>query len=364
MADGVLERDAAAPRPAVPGDPEPVDGLIVPAFADWHVHWVQLGIRRADRSDLLKWLVRTTWPAELAFMDAETCRQHVPDAVASMVKSGTAAGAVWGSPSAASADAFLQAAPESFLCGPAVMTRNGPPELLSTPEAAVAGLEALIAKHGDRAVVTPRFALSCDQETLAELGALALRSGGWVQTHLSENEDEVSEVARLFPESKDYLDVYERRGLVGPRTLLAHAVHVSDDELARIAARRAIVVHCPTSNRALGSGTMPLERVRAAGVKWVLGSDVGAGPHLNMLDAIACAMDVHPAGSITHVELFHRATLGLRALAGGHIEERAPTIGHRAGALVVPMPAGVDPGTDDAEAVFGALVDRWRQAVA
>jgi guanine deaminase len=328
LADGVVDPALPAPRPAAAGDPEPVDGLIVPAFADWHFHWVQLGIAGADRTDLLRWLVRTTWPAERRFADAATARAEAPGAVERLRSCGTLAGAAWGSPHAVSAEAFLAAAPASFLCGPAVMTRNGPPELLASTD----GLADLLRAHPSRAVVAPRFALSCDEGTLAALGALAAESGVWIQTHLSENADEVAEVGRLFPAARDYLEVYERAGLVGPRTLLAHAVHVSDDELARIAAARAVVVHCPTSNTALASGRMPLARLRAAGVAWVLGSDVGAGPDPCLLDVIAEALDVHPTGAVSAVELFHRATLGLRALEEGLTDSssrgrRRPTAG-------------------------------------
>jgi guanine deaminase len=241
------------------------------------------------------------------------------------------------------------------------MTSGDPPDLVRPLADAIADLERLHARFGDRLVVSPRFALSCDEATLAALGAFAAERGLLVQTHLSETPDEVAAVRTRFPGARDYLEVYERAGLVGPRTLLGHVIHVSDGELARIAAARAVVVHCPTSNRALGSGRMPLERLRAAGVKWVLGSDVGAGPSLCLLDAIAESLDAHAgAAPLDAAELLHRATVGHAALVAGRTEEDLPC-GGRPGAIVVRRPDAPPLRPGDAAALLERLVGGWRR---
>ena len=358
LADGVVDRELAAPRPATRDDPPPVDGVIVPAFADWHFHWVQRGIAGRGGQELLRWLHRTTWPEEKRFADADVCRREAPGAVAALRRAGTLAGAAYGSSHAESAAAFLGAAPASFLCGPSVMTTGGPPALRRGLADTLREIESLADRFGARVVVSPRFALSCDDTTLAALGELARRRGLAVQTHLAETGDEVAAVARAYPSARDYLDVYARAGLVGPRTLLGHAIHVSDDELTRIADAGAIVVHCPTSNLALGSGRMEVERVREHGVRWVLGSDVGAGPQLSMLDPIAAALAIHDGfAGVTAVELFHRATLGAEAVLGGRTELRQRTCGDRPGALVLPWDGPPPrPGTPP-ESVFRALVE-------
>jgi len=274
---------------------------------------------------------------------------------------GTAGGAAYASPHAAAAAAFLDAAGGGFVCGPAVMTAGEPPGLVRTPAEAMADLERLHACFGDRLVVTPRFALSCDAATLAALGAFANARGLLVQTHLSETPDEVALVRARFPGARDYLDVYERAGLIGPRTLLGHVIHVSDGELARIAAAGAIVVHCPTSNRALGSGRMPLERLRAAGVKWVLGSDVGAGPSLCMLDAIAGAQDAHAGvAPLDTAELLHRATVGRAAVTAGRTEEDLPCA-LRPGAVVIAGRGAASGARGDALALLHELLLGWRR---
>jgi guanine deaminase len=341
LEDAVVAADLPAPRPATRDDPPRVEGLIVPAFADWHFHWVQLGIAGRGGEQLLAWLERTTWPEEKRFADAAVCRDEAPRAALRLRRAGTLAGASFGSPHVESAAAFLGAAGESFICGPAVMTTGGPSALRRGLVETLRELELLADRFGARVAVSPRFALSCDDTTLAALGDLARRRGLPVQTHLAETGNEVDAVRRAFPSARDYLDVYQRAGLVGPRTLLGHAIHVSDDELARIAAADAAVVHCPTSNLALGSGRMELERLRAHGVRWVLGSDVGAGPDPSMLDVIGAALAVHEGiAPVTATELFHRATLAPHAVLGGRTEVRQERCGDRPGALVVPWSGG------------------------
>jgi guanine deaminase len=130
--------------------------------------------------------------------------------------------------------------------------------------------------------VTPRFAVSCTAELLRESASLARDLGCWWQTHLSEDVEEIAEVRRLFPEARDYVDVYDRAGGLGPRSILAHAIHLSPDEEARLAATGARVAHCPTSNLFIGAGVMPLGSRLAAGIGVGLGSDVSGGPELSM----------------------------------------------------------------------------------
>ncbi len=126
--------------------------------------------------------------------------------------------------------------------------------------------------------VTPRFAVSCSAELLRESAALAARTGTWWQTHVSEDAGEIAEVARLFPEARDYVDVYDRAGGLGARTILAHAIHLSAAELARLVETDTRIAHCPSSNLFLASGIMPLARYREAGLGVGLGSDVAGGP--------------------------------------------------------------------------------------
>jgi len=134
-----------------------------------------------------------------------------------------------------------------------------------------------------------------------------LEAGAYLQTHLSEDGGEMGEVRRLFPEARDYLDVYDLAGGLGPRTILAHAIHLSPREVARIAESGSHVAHCPASNLFLGSGNMPLARYLDEGISVGLGSDVAAGPELSLFGVMR-------AGAYTH------NTLGSEAAARGSLD--------------------------------------------
>jgi guanine deaminase len=133
-----------------------------------------------------------------------------------------------------------------------------------------------------RYAFTPRFALSCSADMLRESASLASHYGTYWQTHVSEDRGEIEQVGRRFPEAADYLDVYDRAGALGERSILAHAIHLSDRELARVAESGSRIAHCPASNLFLASGAMPLARTLAAGAVVGLGSDVAGGPDLSV----------------------------------------------------------------------------------
>jgi len=169
-ADAVIEPGLAAPRGPVRGDPEPVDGVLVPAFADWHLHWVQLGMPAAAGRELLEWLAHVAWPAEERFGDPQVALDAAPAVVARLREVGTLAGAAYGSPHDATVRAFLNAAPGGFVCGAAVMTAGRPAALRRSAREMLDEIAATADAHGSRVVVTPRFAISCDRDTLAALG--------------------------------------------------------------------------------------------------------------------------------------------------------------------------------------------------
>jgi guanine deaminase len=150
--------------------------------------------------------------------------------------------------------------------------------------------------------VTPRFAVSCTAELLRESAALARSTGAWWQTHVSEDDGEIAEVARLFPDADDYLDVYDRAGGLGERTILAHAIHLSPREVARVVETGTRVAHCPASNLFIGAGVMPLGAYLEAGMSVGLGSDVSGGPEASIF-------------SVMRIGAY--AQMAKRALAGG-----------------------------------------------
>jgi guanine deaminase len=144
---------------------------------------------------------------------------------------------------------------------------------------------------------SPRFAVACSEKLMRSAAEMAARFGAYLQTHLSENREEIEKVHHLYMGARDYTHVYEKYGLLTPKTMLGHCVHLTGREIAAIATAQANVAHCPSSNLFLGSGLMKLDQILKAGIAVGLGSDVAAGPELNMWQVMRAAIDVQKARS-------------------------------------------------------------------
>jgi guanine deaminase len=142
---------------------------------------------------------------------------------------------------------------------------------------------------------SPRFALACSDRLMRAAGEMAREFGCYIQTHLAENREECERVKHIFPTARDYTDIYDKAGLLGPRTILGHCIHLSDRERDVLAAAGASVAHCPTANLYLSSGIMPLAEHLAAGLKIGLGTDVAAGPELNLWQVMRSAIESQKA---------------------------------------------------------------------
>jgi guanine deaminase len=290
--------------------------LLLPAFVDAHVHLPQLPVRGCYGVPLLPWLARHVYPAEAAFADPAHAAAEAERFFRALASAGTGTAAVFATVHPAATQRAFEAAEASGLrivMGKVLMDRAAPPALL---EPAREGIRATLDLAGRwegagggrlHVAVTPRFAPACSAELLAGAGAAARDAGLRVQTHLAESADEIDAVRRSFPEAPDYLAVYEHAGLAGERSIFAHSIHLGESEFARLAAAGSAVACCPTSNAFLGSGAFPLATARRAGVEIGLGSDVGAGPQLSILDAgrHLSYLEKPPAE-----EILYRATLG------------------------------------------------------
>ena len=274
--------------------------LITPGFIDTHIHFPQTDIIAAHGEQLLDWLERHTFPAEAAFADPAHAAEAADFFVRELLRNGTTTAMVFGSVHKGSVEALFAAAlarDMRLIAGKALMDRNAPPGLTDTVETGRADMQDLIARwHGKGRLgyaVTPRFAISCSDAQLAMAGeVLAEHPTVWMQTHLAENLREIADTAALFPGARDYLDVYAGFGLVGPRSVFAHCVHLDDDGFERLAEAGSAIAFCPTSNLFLGSGLFPLGRARAQGVKVGIGTDVGAGTSFSVLHTLGEAYKV------------------------------------------------------------------------
>lgn len=271
---------------------ERIDGLIVPGFVDAHVHYPQFNRIASHGEQLLDWLDRHIFPAEQAFADPVHAAAVANAFLDELLRHGTTSALVFGTVHPGSVDAFFTAAAARGLrmaCGKVLMDL-GPDGLRDTPDAARAETEGLIRRWHGRGrmtyAVTPRFVLTSSDAQLAVAGELvAAHPGVLMQTHLSENTREVAEVAARFPGAADYLDVYDRFGLVTARSVFAHGIHLPDRSCARLAESGAGIAVCPGSNFFLGSGMFDFAQAAAHGVRIGLGSDIGAGTTLSLLHA-------------------------------------------------------------------------------
>jgi guanine deaminase len=267
------------------------DSLLLPGFVDCHVHYPQVRMIGAMGLELMDWLRERALPEEARLADSGYAAEVAFEFVRSLVAAGTTTALVFGSHFPGAQEALFEAALSRGLrvaSGLVVSDRGLLPELHVSPSAAVDASRELIERwHGRgllRYAVTPRFSASCSEEMLAACGQLADDAEDLLfTTHLNETLEEISLVSSTFPWARDYLDTYERYGLLGDRSVFAHDVHPSDDELRRLAVAGATVAHCPSSNAFLGSGLFPLRRHLDAGVRVALGCDVGAGTGLSML---------------------------------------------------------------------------------
>jgi guanine deaminase len=298
--NGVLARVGAwvggAQAPASVLDLRPM--VVMPGLVDLHLHLPQLpNAGLGGGLDLLTWLERHIFPLERAF-DRDRAEIEAPAAFRAMAAAGTTTAVAYAALWPDSTDAAFAAAESHGIravIGKVMMDRGSydsdiqQHQILDT---SLAQSDALAKRwHGRDAgrlqyAFTPRFAVSCTAEMLRESAALARAHGAYWQTHLAEDAAELAQVATLFPESSDYLDVYDRADALGPRSILAHAVHLSGREVDRLVESDSRVAHCPASNLFLASGMMPLAAYRAPGMAIGLGSDVAAGPELSLFSVM------------------------------------------------------------------------------
>ena len=293
--------------------------LISAGFIDAHVHYPQTAIIASWGKRLIDWLNLYTFPEEARFHDPAYAAEIAGRYLDLILSHGTTTACSYATVHPASVDAiFTEAATRGmrFLAGKTCMDRNAPPNLRDTPQTAYDQSRALLRKwHGrDRLsyVITPRFTPTSSPGQLAALGALwAEYPGCLMQTHLSEQVDEVTWVQSLHPEARDYLDSYEAHGLLGPNALFGHAIHLTDREKARLAEVGAALAHCPTSNTFIGSGLFDLAGLKPR-LRVGLATDTGGGSSFSMLRTMAAAYEVAQLrGSALHpAQLWWLATAG------------------------------------------------------
>ncbi len=302
------------------------DCLIVPGFNDLHVHAPQFPNRGLGMDkELLPWLNAYTFPEEAKFRDEAYARRVYGRFVRELWRVGTTRAAVFATVHAPAARILAELMGEAGLggfVGKVNMDRNGPDDLIETTGASLAETERFVEGFAEgrvRPILTPRFVPSCTEALMRGLGGMAARRDLPVQSHLSENEGEIAWVRELHPWARDYASVYDAFGLFGQtKTVMAHCVHVTDDEIALMLRRGVYVAHCPFSNLNLASGIAPVRRFLDEGLNVGLGSDVSGGHRLSMTDVMASAVEcskmrwkyVDGRAPLTTAEVLYLATKG------------------------------------------------------
>ncbi len=342
VVDGGRVRDCGEYESLAPGLPPgtPVADwrgrLIMPGFIDTHIHYPQTDMIASPASGLLPWLETYTFPTERRFEDpghaAEVARFFLDE----LLRVGTTTALVYCTVHPQSAQAFFEeshARDLRMIAGKVMMDRNCPAFLRDTAEAGARDSEALLRRwHGtgrQMYALTPRFAPTSTPEQLGLCGELARRYPDvFIQSHVSENKDEIKWVAELFPGYRSYLDVYDRHGLLRPRSVYGHCVWLDDDDRRRMRDAGALAAHCPTSNLFLGSGLFDFAAARACGMPVALATDVGGGSSFSMLRTMSEAHKIarlsgHHLGAL---RMFWLATQGAARGLGlaGRIGTLAP----------------------------------------
>ena len=296
------------------------DRLVLPGFVDPHVHYPQTAMIASWGKRLIDWLNDYPFPEEMRFADPAYAATIAARYLDLTTAHGTTTMCSFCTIHSASVDAFFTEAQrrgQRVVAGKTCMDRNAPEGLRDTAQSAYDDSKALLNRwHGvDRIsyAITPRFSPTSTPEQLDAMGALwAEHPDCLMQTHLSEQTDEIAWVRTLFPEARDYLDTYERFGLLGGRGLYGHAIHLEDRERDRLREVGGGLVHCPTSNTFIGSGLFDMDGLMRDGHRIGLATDTGGGSSFSMLRTMAAAYEIaqlrgralHPA------ELLWLATAG------------------------------------------------------
>ncbi|MEP2030978.1 MAG: guanine deaminase [Paracoccaceae bacterium] len=294
--------------------------LIMAGFVDAHVHYPQTAMIASWGKRLIDWLNSYTFPEEMRFEDADYAAEIAGRYLDLTADCGTTTMCSFGTIHPASVDAFFaegQWRGQRIVAGKTCMDRNAPEKLRDTPQTAYDDSKALLEKwHGmDRLsyAITPRFSPTSTPEQLEAMGALwSEHPECLMQTHLSEQTDEIAWVKELYPDARDYLDSYEAHGLLGGQGLYGHAIHLEEREKDRLREVGASVIHCPTSNTFIGSGLFDMAGLKAAGQRVGLATDTGGGSSFSMLRTMAAAYEI---GQLRGTPL-HAAQLIWLATAG------------------------------------------------
>src|SRR5438477_3029071 len=278
---------------------------IFPGLIDCHTHLPQYSVVARGESELLPWLRQHIFPVERDFTGPKA-RAEAPQFFQELIRNGTTTVMAYAAIYEDSCDVGFEAAKERgirAILGKMMMDLGSYGQLQPKKVLSISLLESeRLCRKWHRSeegrleyAFSPRFAVTCSEKMMRGAAELAARFEAYLQTHLAENREELEKVHHLYMSARDYTHVYEKCGMLTPRTVVGHCIHLNTREITAIAAAQSSVAHCPSSNLFLGSGLMKLDQLLKAGINVGLGSDVAGGPELNMWQVMRAAIDVQKA---------------------------------------------------------------------
>lgn len=304
--------------------------VILPSFFDMHFHWVQDDVREMPKANLLEWLSKYTFPAENKFKNKKYSKNRAEKFFARLISTGTLGGACY---SSIHEHALMDAQEKitgDFVIGNVLMTMNSPKYLTQTKDEAISIVSRMAAKYKKKYALTPRFAIATDPDTMLKTSKIAKKQGCFMQSHLSETQNEIDFVLSLYKDNpkfkkvKSYTEIYQKVGMLGKRSIMGHGIHLQKSELEILAKTNTAIAHCPTSNapikqKGLGSGLFDFKMIEKNKIRWALGSDIGGGPILSMFDVIRSFVDQNTKAKIkdaTYTKALYRSTLAGAEILG------------------------------------------------
>ncbi|KKR09056.1 MAG: guanine deaminase, guanine deaminase [Candidatus Peregrinibacteria bacterium GW2011_GWE2_39_6] len=302
--------------------------LICPGFIDTHNHLSQYSFAGLEGQELLTWLKTYAFPEEKKFKDQKIAQIAAQNFFQELIRNGTTTTLTYITTHKIATDIAFQQAQKSkirAIIGKVMMDQNSPRFLIEkTAQSLKDSLELIDKWHNKDGrlfyALTPRFAITCSRKLMQDIGKIAQEKNVYVQTHLSENHQEIQITQKLFPQYKSYTDIYYQTGLLCPRTILAHCIHLTSTEIQLIKKTQSKIAHCPTSNRFLMSGIMPFRKYQNLNLQMSLGTDVAGGYSLSMLNEMREAIENSKTvilfqgkkniPPMTITEAFYLATLG------------------------------------------------------
>ncbi|TNF31350.1 MAG: guanine deaminase [Deltaproteobacteria bacterium] len=329
---------------------------LIPGFFDMHFHWVQDDVRLMPKDNLLNWLSQYTWPYEHKFQSKTYSKMRAKQFSKELLEVGTLGGAVYASIHPHSVSHALENFIGEFIVGNVLMTMNSPDYLTLSEKKSLDSVKELASEWKAKYCLTPRFAPTTSPRVMKEGRKISKGHKSFVQTHLSETENEIEYVLSLyknienFEDVDSYLEIYDRCGLLSKKTIMGHAIHLRDKEWKRMAQTQTAIAHCPTSNAphnelGLGSGLFDFKKADRLKIPWALATDIGGGPFLSMIDVMRSFVDQNKKAKVsgaTWTRALYRSTLAGAEILDLDKKHGNLNIGKFANFLVLPLPKQSD----------------------